>query len=212
MKIALIAGATGLVGGKLLNLLLSSTQFDKVISIGRREVPLKNAKLENCIVDFEELDTLNIKVDVVFCCLGTTIKKAGSQDAFRKVDLEFPKNIASYASKIGATSFHLISSIGANSTSSVFYNKVKGEVENAISSFLFKQTHIYRPSMLLGKRNETRFLESVGIFIFKLLQFLFVGSLKNYKAIEAQKVAEFMFQCSLLDTEGVFIHSSGEMQ
>lgn len=212
MKTALIAGATGLVGGNLLKSLLESSEYKNVISIGRRELPLKNQKLEHHVVNFENLEEIKFKVDAVFCCLGTTIKKAGSKDAFKKVDFEYPQKLAKHASENGATSFHLISSMGANSDSSFFYNKVKGDVENEISNLSFEQIHIYRPSMLIGKRAENRVIERVSLSILKVLSFLFIGPLKNYKAIDASKVADCMFQSSLSNEIGLVIHYSGQMQ
>jgi uncharacterized protein YbjT (DUF2867 family) len=212
MKTAVIAGASGLVGHNLLNILLSDPNYEKIISVGRRKLDIDDSKLEQYVVNFENLDDLNFNANDVFCCLGTTIKKAGSKDAFRKVDFEFPKTLAEKSLEMGVKCFHLISAMGANSSSSIFYNNVKGNLEKEIISTSFKQTHIYRPSMLLGKRTERRFLESISLSILNTLGFLFVGKLKNYKAIKAERVAEFMLQSSLLEHEGVFIHLSGEMQ
>lgn len=212
MSVALIAGATGLVGNNLLHLLLASKEYSKVISIGRRKVKIEHTKLEQYIVDFNNLEEVNIKTDCVFCCLGTTIKKAGSQEAFKKVDFEYPKSLAKHSWEKGANSFHLISSMGANANSSIFYNKIKGEIEKEIINQSFKQAHIYRPSMLLGERKERRIIEAISLSLLKALRFLFVGLLKNYKVIKAERVAEFMLQSSLSKDDGVFVHSSGEMQ
>lgn len=212
MKIALIAGATGLVGGELLRLLLANDQYTKIISIGRRKVQLEHPKLTQHIVNFSNLDKSTLHANAVFCCLGTTIKKAGSKEVFRKVDFEYPKLLAQQSLNIGATSFHLVSAMGADSNSRIFYNKVKGEIENEINSSSFKQTHVYRPSLLLGIRKEKRPMEAISQFAMKSLGFLFVGSFKNYKAIDARKVAECMIQSSFSSRNGNFIHLSGEMQ
>ena len=144
--------------------------------------------------------------------MGTTIKKAGSQEEFRKVDLEYPKKLADYSIKNGAKSFHLITAVGAEPRSRIFYSRVKGEVENEIIRLSFRQTHIYRPSLLLGKRSERRIMEVIGSSIMKYFRFLFIGPFEKYRAIEADRVAEYMFQSSLSSIEGLFIHSSGEMQ
>jgi len=212
MSVALIAGASGLVGGKLLILLLENEACDRVISIGRRKLELTHLKLEQHIIAFEKLDKLNAKADVVFCCLGTTIKKAGSKEAFRKVDFEYPKMLANYGLKIGANSFHIITSMGANSRSSIFYNRVKGEIEGKLKGLAFNKLHIYRPSLLLGERKEVRRIEGFGQSIMKGLGFLFIGTLKNYKAISGEQVAKFITDKSFSKTSGSFVYLSGEMQ
>lgn len=212
MSSVLIAGSTGLVGGHLLLALLANDTYDKIISIGRRKVEIQHPKLEQHIVDFNELEKISIEADIVFCCLGTTINKAGSKEEFRKVDFDFPKLLASYSLKSGAKAFHLISSMGANENSSIFYNKTKGEIENKIMNMSFNQLHMYRPSMLSGKRSEKRILEAIGLTVFKALRFLFIGPLKNYKVIEAEKVANFMVESSLIKKDGTFMHLSGNMQ
>lgn len=212
MSTALIAGASGLVGNQLMNHLLKSREYSQIISIGRRKLDLVNSKITQHIIDFEELDTLDIKADVVFCCLGTTIKKAGSKEAFRKVDFLYPKLLAEYALKKGARAFYIITAMGADSKSSIFYNQVKGEIENELKQIPFEQLGIYRPSLLLGERVEQRLAEGIGQSVMRALGFLFVGSLKNYKAITGDKVAEFMLSQSLKSRKGAFVHLSGEMQ
>ncbi len=212
MSVVLLAGASGLVGSKLLVLLLESDKCQRVISIGRRKLEVIHPKLEQLIVNFEHLDNLDIKTDSIFCCLGTTIKKAGSKEAFRKVDFSYPKIIANYGLKIGANSFHIITAMGANSSSKFFYNKIKGEIEEYLDGLSFKQLHIYRPSLLLGQRPETRTMERVSQIIMKRLGFLFIGILKNYRAISANRVAKFMVGKSFSKTNGSFVYLSGEMQ
>jgi len=212
MRTALIAGASGLVGSSLLTLLVADSAYHKVISIGRRKLEVEHPKLEQHIISFEKLDDLKITVDDVFCCLGTTIKKAGSKDAFRKVDFEFPNLLSQFASNTGATSFHIITAMGADANSSIFYNSVKGEIEDELKSCKIDQIEIYRPSLLLGDRGESRFMESVGQHLMKATNFLFVGVLKNYKAISADKVASFMLKQSFEVRKGLSVHLSGKMQ
>jgi len=212
LNTALIAGASGLIGNQLLTVLLSSKYFTNVVSIGRRKVPIEHPKLKQYIVDFDKLEELKIKVDFVFCCLGTTIKKAGSKEVFKKVDYQFPLVLIKYAFEMGAKSFHLVTAMGANAQSAIFYNKIKGLVEDEISKVPIKQIHIYRPSLLLGKREEKRFMEGLSQVVMSALGFLFIGSLKNYRAIKAERVAAFMSQSATSDEEGRFVHLSGEMQ
>jgi len=212
LNTALIAGASGLIGSQLLQLLLSNNTFTNVVSVGRRKLPFEHSKLKQYIVDFDKLEELNVEVDAVFCCLGTTINKAGSKEAFKKVDYHFPLALANYAFEKGAKSFHIVTAMGANAQSGIFYNKVKGLVEDDLVKVEINQIHIYRPSLLLGNRAEKRVMERFGQLIMNALGFLFIGLLKNYKAIEANKVALFMLQSSTSDNNGCFVHSSGEMQ
>ncbi len=212
MSVALIAGASGLVGGKLLKLLLAEEKYSKVISIGRRKLEMVNPKLDQRIIDFSTLDLLEVKADIIFCCLGTTIKKAGSKEAFKKVDLEYPQLLAKYGLQIGAKSFHIITAMGANANANIFYNKVKGQVEDKLKAMPFDELHIYRPSLLLGNRKENRAAEKMSQALMKFTGFLFIGLLKNYKAISGDDVARFMIAKSLLKMKGTNIYLSGEMQ
>ncbi|MCF6353069.1 MAG: oxidoreductase [Cyclobacteriaceae bacterium] len=177
-----------------------------------RRLEWEHEKLEQVIVNFEALGELKMKADIVFCCLGTTIKKAGSKEAFKKVDFEYPKLLALFALQIGATSFHIITAMGTNAKSNIFYNKIKGEIEEELKLQSFGQLHCYRPSLLLGERKESRLMKTIGQVVMKGLGFLFIGGLKNYKAISADKVANFMLQKSLVKEPGSFTYLSGEMQ
>lgn len=212
MKTAVIAGHSGLIGRQLLDLLLADEYYTKVIAVGRKSLDIENQKLVQEVVDFNEISFDAEHVDDVFCCLGTTIKKAGTKEKFRLVDFQFPVNLANACHHKGATSFSLVSSMGANDNSSVFYNKVKGEVEKAITNIGFPTVEIYRPSLLLGNRNESRAGEDFGKIIMKGLGFLFVGPLKNYKAIDSLKVAKAMISSAKAQESGIHIHLSGELQ
>jgi uncharacterized protein YbjT (DUF2867 family) len=212
MKTAVIAGYSGLIGQQLLTLLLEDTSYQKVIALGRRPIDINNPKLIQQVVDFNNIELAIEPVDDVFCCLGTTMKKAGSKEAFRLVDFQFPINLAEVCLKKGARQFALVSSMGADPNSNIFYNQVKGEVENAISKLGFSKIDIYRPSLLLGKRNESRMAEDTGKLFMKALGFLFVGPLKNYKAIDSKKVANAIHHFSKEESRGKHIHLSGELQ
>jgi len=212
MSITLIAGTSGLVGGKLLALLLVEKKYTKVISIGRRKLDVTHPKFEQYIIDFNNLDELKVKADTIFCCLGTTIKKEGSKDAFKKVDFEYPLLLAKYGLQVGAKSFHIITAMGANAKANIFYNKVKGQVEDKLMTFPFEELNIYRPSLLLGYRKENRTVEKISQALMQFTGFLFIGSLKNYKAITADRVAQFMLAKAKVKIEGSKVHLSGEMQ
>ena len=135
MKTALLVGATGLVGGLVLEQLLADTYFEKVIVLTRKSLGKSNAKLKEVLVDFNKLDdyATEIKADAVFCCLGTTIKVAGSKEAFKKVDFEYPFKIAQLAKQNGTSTYLLITALGASKNSMIFYNQVKGELEDEVS-------------------------------------------------------------------------------
>lgn len=216
MKTALIAGTTGLTGTALVTLLLSDTRYDKIIVLVRKSSPVTNPKITEMVVDFEKLasyvEAID-KVDDIFCCLGTTMKKAGSKAAFKKVDYEYPLRLAQLGEKIGINHFLMISAMGANVNSSVFYNKVKGETERDISLLKIPAITFFRPSLLLGDRKENRPGEKVGIAIAKFLSFSMVGPLKNYKAIEVSDIARAMIkEANDGNRKGVKIVLSGEMQ
>jgi uncharacterized protein YbjT (DUF2867 family) len=210
MKTAVIAGYTGLVGRHLLDLLLASDQYNKVIAVGRRALSIDNPKLEFQIVNFDKL-SLSGQVDDVFCCLGTTMKKAGSKEKFRIVDFQFPLNLALEAKNKGAKSFILVTANGANKNSIFFYNRVKGEAEEAIEQLKFDKLEIVRPSLLLGDRKESRFLEDVGQAVARAVGVLFVGPLQNVKGISAKTVARAMIYLANDGIMGHRIHRSGEL-
>ena len=210
-KVALIVGTTGLIGGQLLELLLAENQYAKVIAVSRKPLALIHPKLENLIVDFNRLSEYsdNLKADDVFCCLGTTMKLAGSEAAFRKVDFEYPLEIAKITRASGASQFLLITALGANKKSSIFYNKVKGEIELAIGEVVFKTYHIFRPSFLLGDRIEKRIGEQSTNIFFNIFGFLVP---KKFKAIDSAKVARAMLAKAKEGKQGAFIHESDALQ
>ncbi len=190
----LLLGATGLVGGHLLDVLLADDTWNRVIAPGRRPLDRQHAKLEAPVVDFDHLDDHEALFDVddVFCCLGTTIKKAGSKDAFRKVDFVYPFEAARLASSQGAKHFLLISSLGAQRDARAFYSRIKGEVEDAIGRLPFESYSVLRPSLLVGDREEVRIAERLAISFSQALIFLMIGPLQRYRPIHAHDVAAAM--------------------
>ncbi len=196
---ALVAGATGLVGSHCLRLLLASRQYEKVVALVRRPLSLNDAKLEQAVVDYDRLaETLPAgSFDDVYCCLGTTIRKAGSQAAFRRVDFDYPVALAQVARSRGARQFLLVSALGADPASKVFYNRVKGEVEQAVRAAGIEQSWFFRPSLLVGERSESRPAERAGIAFAKLMVPLLQGPLRRYRAVEADAVAAAMIAVAL---------------
>lgn len=212
-KIALVAGATGLVGGSLLDKLLKDDTYDKVKVVSRKQLS-KHDKLEVILVNnFDKLADFEQKItaDDVFCCLGTTMAKAKSKEAFRKVDYDYPVLLADLSLKNGARQFIIISAMGANKNSSIYYNKVKGELEQELLNRPFRELHILKPSLLLGPRDEKRTGEDAAKKIYKVLNFAFVGPLKKYKGIQADQVAKAMLHYAKNPTPGKHIHENEEL-
>ncbi|MDP4277206.1 MAG: NAD-dependent epimerase/dehydratase family protein [Bacteroidota bacterium] len=192
---AIVFGATGLVGGELVNELLVNKDYDKVIAVTRRKIPIGGPKLEQLkLHDFKQLGQLKNKLDAsaYFCCIGTTIKKTGSKEAFRKVDYDIPFMIAKMAEALKVPSLVVISSIGATTKTANFYLRTKGEMELAVHETYSGNLSFIRPSLLIGHRSEYRFGESLAIFFMKLFGWLFVGPLKKYRGIKAKDVARAM--------------------
>lgn len=212
-KSAILVGASGLVGGELLSLLLNGEEYSKVIVLGRRSLNLKHPKLDEIIVDFERLDQYkeSIRVDEVFCCLGTTIKKAKSKEAFKKVDVDYVLGIARIAKEMKVEKFLIVSSMGANQQSAIFYSKMKGLVEESLKEIGFNYLHIFRPSLLLGQRQEVRSGETAAAFLSKGLSFLLVGRLRKYKPIQAKVVAKGMYNAAQSTNGGYHTYMSDEI-
>lgn len=234
-KLAIVSGASGLVGMQLLHQLFSDPTFSYVLVVSRRDLAIKHPKLLQLVVDFGalpqvsligELRKQNIGGDLHqlivslekfeleiqgFCALGTTIKKAKSKENFYKIDHDYVINFAKWTHQWGAKKFHYVSALGADQTSSVFYSKVKGEVEQDLKLIPFDYLGIFRPSILLGDRNESRLGESIGKRLASWVTA--VGILKKYKPIHAYQVAKAMIhQAHTDELEVVKVINSSEMQ
>lgn len=211
---ALILGASGLVGGALLRILLNDSTYSEVRAVVRRPLEIRHTKLREHIIDFETLGAHKkiFAVDDVFCCLGTTIKQAGTRENFRRVDFHYPVEAAITAHAAGAQSYYIITAMGSNPRARIFYNRVKGETEEALSTIPFAALHIFRPSLLLGERIEKRPGERIAAKISSALPFLFSGPLKKYMPIDATVVARAMARAAQSGTRGVFIYESNQIQ
>jgi uncharacterized protein YbjT (DUF2867 family) len=210
-KAACIAGATGVVGSKLVELLEGNSKINTVLCLNRREVQYPHQKTTNKIVDLGNLDESDVDttLDIGFCCLGTTMKKAGSKDAFKKVDYTYVVNYVKWCIDKGISTVAVVSAMGADATSSIFYNRVKGEMEEHISELCSKagvRLIIAQPSIIMEEnRGEFRLGEKIGIYVMKVLNPLFVGPLKKYRGIKPSAIAGFMLNAALnKNKEGVF--------
>lgn len=213
-KKALIAGATGLVGNELLHILLEAKEYETVTAIVRRPLTIQHPKLNQVIIDFDHLEeySKHMEVDDVFCCLGTTIKKAKTKAVMKKIDAEYPLALAKLTKKLGANHFLLISSMNANPRSKIWYSQMKGTLEEELANIPFETISILRPSLLLGQRREFRLGEKIGAMIFQALSFLFTGPLLKLKAIEGRQVAKAMYSIAQIKKQGVMIYPSDILQ
>lgn len=195
-KTAIVVGATGLIGKNIISFLDKADHIEKIISITRREVKYPSPKIENRIVDFDSIEEFKDRLigDFLFSCLGTTKKQAGSINAQRKVDLDYQLRIARLALENGVENYLLVSSSGADSKSSNPYLKMKGELEDQIKKLEFKSISIFRPSLLMGQRNEFRFGEKLGGYLLPLI--CSIPGLKKYRPIKGGEVAAKMVDVS----------------
>ncbi|WP_158798586.1 oxidoreductase [Pedobacter sp. L105] len=213
-KKAILVGASGSIGSSLLNQLLESGSYSTVLVLVRKALPLQHPKLKQLVINFDQLNNYaaEIKGDAVFCCLGTTKSQTPDQQQYRKIDYQYPLDVAAIALANGATSYHLVSAMGADKDSSIFYTKTKGEVERDLKLIPFQNIHIYRPSLLDGERKNKRFLEGVLNAVMHLINPLLAGGLKKYRSIKVENVARAMLKQSLEDKKGIFIHQSDQIQ
>lgn len=216
MKTAIVAGTTGLIGSQLIELLLQDIYYDRVIALSRKPFQISNFEFsvggfQNLVVDFDKLHQFSdqLKGDDVFCCLGTTIKVAGSREVFYKVDHDYPVSLGSLTRSHGASQFIIVTASGANKNSLIFYNRVKGEVQEDLLKLGFESMHILQPSLLVGPRIEKRSGEKIIQSVMQGLGFLIP---KKFKAIESIKVARAMLAIAKLQQKGTKIHDSAKLQ
>ncbi|MMZ44772.1 hypothetical protein D1872_63560 [compost metagenome] len=206
---AVVVGGTGLVGGYVVRELLVQKEYTRVMVMGRRPLDIKHPKLEQALIDWEkpQKSTFALEgVDDVFCCLGTTMKKAGSKERFRQVDLDYPVLTAQLGKEAGAVQMLAISAMGADPDSRVFYNRTKGEAEEALAAIGLPALHLFRPSLILGARPERRFGEAAATVVMKALDGLMTGRLASYRAIPASFIARAMVRIALAQASGVHIY------
>jgi uncharacterized protein YbjT (DUF2867 family) len=207
---AAVIGATGLIGSHLVQLLQEDDYFETVRLLVRRPVSFQHPKLQIKLVNFSDPESYKLAIDgsqTVFCAVGTTQKKVkGDQEAYRKVDYDIPVNAASFCAETGAENFLLVSSVGANSKSKNFYLQLKGEVEEDVQQFPIRSISIFRPSILLGHRQESRPGEKIAQILMQLFSFVFIGSFRKYKPIQAKAVAAAMITTAKRAQPGRFFY------
>ena len=211
--IAVVAGASGLVGEQLLNQLLADPAYGKVIVVVRKSLDLTHEKLEQKVTDFALLPSAleGMKADHGFCCLGTTIKKAGSKEKQYIIDHDFVVAFTRGCYSAGVTRFAVVSSIGASADSSNFYLRTKGAMELDVRKIPFKAIYFLQPSFLLGERKEFRAGEKIGISIMKAFNPLMIGSFKKYRGVQAAMVARCMIRALRSEQNGITIVRSDEI-
>ncbi|WP_054850991.1 NAD(P)H-binding protein [Olleya sp. ITB9] len=193
-KTAIILGASGLTGGLLLDQLINDERYESIKLFSRSKLEGLPNKVTQYIGDLLELEQFksDFTGDQVFCCIGTTKAKTPNKDLYKKIDYGIPVSAAKLAKTNGIETFLVISALGANSKSSVFYNKIKGEMERDVLKQDIKKTFIFQPSLIGGDRKESRTLETIGKVVFKVIQPLFFGKLKKYKITDPENMAQAM--------------------
>lgn len=205
---ALLLGATGLVGGHALRQLAADPRWSRVVTLGRRPMPTASGTHEHHVVDFDRLPQQAelLACDDLFCALGTTIKAAGSREAFRRVDLEIPFEAAQLAASEGASQMLLVSALGADPDSRIFYNRTKGDAERAVGSVGFRALQVFRPSLLTGDRDHVRWGERIAGLALAAVRPVLVGPLSPLRPTAAASVARAMVEVAAARHAGVNVY------
>ncbi|WP_299522749.1 NAD(P)H-binding protein [uncultured Lutibacter sp.] len=193
-KTAIVLGATGLTGSLLLQLLIEDERYELIKLFSRKKITGLPSKVKQFIGNVIELETFknDFTADEVFCCIGTTAKKTPNKELYKSIDYGIPVNAAKLAKANQINTFLVVSALGANAKSNIFYNKTKGEMERDVLQQNIGNTYILQPSIIGGNRNEIRIGEKIGLTLFKIIQPLFIGKLKKYKITEAKDIANTM--------------------
>lgn len=213
-KKAILIGASGLIGSALLNRLSLHPQYEEIIILVRKLLPLNNKKIKQHIVDFDSLEKYVdlINGDVIFSCMGSTRAKTPDLTEYKKIDHDYPLKVADIAAKNGIKQFHLISAIGANSASKNFYLRMKGQTENELKKLPFRSIYIYQPSLLDGNRKEQRVFEKVAVKAMRIINPLLLGKWKNYRSIKVADIASAMIKMSFEINSGIFVYPTEKIK
>ncbi len=214
LKKVIIAGASGLIGTELLTLLLQDGRISEVLALVRFPLPTNNTKLKQLKVNFDKLSDYKdqIEGDAIYCCLGSTKKKTPNLNDYHKVDHEYPLTLAKIALENKIAQYHLISALGADKNSKVFYPRLKGRIEEDVKDIPLQSVHIYQPSLLVGNRNEHRAFEKFFIHAMNFINPLLVGSLRKYRSIKATTVAQAMINQTFKNLDGIHTYPSNIIQ
>ena len=209
-----LAGASGLVGRELMQILAHVEGIAKIIALTRSPLGKIPPHVDNLIVNFDQIEnhSHSLHADIFVCCLGTTLKKAGSKKEFERVDFDYALKFAKVAESVGAKKLLIITSMGADSESFFFYNRVKGQIENAVKKLAIPQIEIFRPSLIIGNRKEQRLAEEWAQKFSPVFNALCIGPLQKYRSITATDIAKAMAIASMNYNVGLFVYSSDEIQ
>jgi len=215
-KTAVVLGATGLIGQHLVQELLENEYFNRVRLLVRKPLTINHPKIDIQVVNFNDEKDIAARIDigdVIFCCIGTTRKKVkGNKTEYRKVDYDIPIITARLGVQHGFSQFLLVSAIGANPVAANFYLQLKGCIEEDITALPFESIHIFRPSLLLGNRQEFRLGERIAQVVVKATSFLLIGAWRKYKPIQAADVAKSMVAAANREIAGVHMYEYDEMK
>jgi uncharacterized protein YbjT (DUF2867 family) len=213
-KRVVIAGASGLIGSNLLTLALEHQSVSEVLVLVRKDLPIQHPKLRQIKVSFDQLEQYSdlIQGDVIFCCLGSTKAKTPHEEDYRKVDYDYPFQLGKIGVRNNIPQYHLVSALGADKNSFIFYSRLKGEIEEAVQKLNFTSIYVYRPSLLTGNRKEHRTGEKLIIKLMNFLNPLLIGPLKKYRSIDSNIVARAMLNQCLKDSIGIFIYPSDKIR
>jgi uncharacterized protein YbjT (DUF2867 family) len=206
-KKAIVLGASGLIGSQLVYLLLKDETFSQVTLFVRKELSFSDNKLKQITIEFNDLESYNSEFDgsVIFLCLGTTRKKTPNLEDYRAIDYGITLRAAKLAKSAGIEEVHLISAIGANSKSIIFYNKLKGEIEEDLIKIGFESTYIYQPSMLIGARGESRPAELIFQKLMPFIDLFMIGKLKKYRSVSKEKLAQAILNYQSNTKKGIHL-------
>jgi len=207
-KTAIVFGATGLIGGHLLQGLLDDPAYGKVIAVVRHDMGIKHPNFQQLFADLQSIDDIKeqLVADDVFCCLGTTRKKTPNLQAYYRIDHDYPVAAAELTKAMGAKAFLLVSAVGADAESANFYLRIKGETERDVVAVGLERTHIFRPSLLTGNRPEKRWAETASESLFKAINPLLINGLSKYRSIPAAWVARAMRKAAEREHGGVHVY------
>ncbi|UTR16335.1 NAD-dependent epimerase/dehydratase family protein [Salipaludibacillus sp. LMS25] len=216
MKRAIVAGATGLIGSHLVEKMLEGNDYEEIHIISRRRTPFaRHLKVREHVTSFEQLEKAVYMIepgDDVFVTLGTTMKKVRSKRIFTDVDYRYPLTLAQLAKEHGAARFLIVTAMGAHPDSLFFYSRVKGKLEDKLITLDLPSLHIFRPSLLIGERNDWRAGEKLAELVFKPLSILFTGTLEKYQPIKGLDVAVAMLAVAQKKSDGVHIFESDQIK